>query len=132
MQRFKGFTQPFLAVAVTVFSTVGALADLTPTDINALSGNAKLRVLSSDGAVLGVTDGIRFQGDRVRLFLLTRGGNIFRRTGGKDIVLTTRPDKLTLRGNELIMDADAQRVRVKANKSFTDDSSPITILLLGR
>lgn len=107
-----------------------AQADLSQADIGVLSNNAKPLVLSSDGAVLGTVDGISFSGDRARLFLKTRGGNIFVRTGGKDIVLTTLTDKLTLRGNQLVMDADAQRVRIKANKSFTDDSSPITILLI--
>ncbi|WP_299552617.1 hypothetical protein [uncultured Tateyamaria sp.] len=132
MQTLKGIGLPLFAAAVATLTASGAQADLTPTDIDALSGNAKVRVLSSDGAILGVTDGISFQGDRARLFVLTRGGNIFRRTGGKDIVVTTMTNKLTLKGQDLIMDADAQRVRIKANKSFTDDSSPITILLLGR
>lgn len=132
MQIFKGAVSLSFAMIFTAFSTGDANADLSPADIDKLSNNAKGRVLSSDGAILGTMDGISFQGDRARLFVLTRGGNIFRRTGGKDIVVTTQTNKLTLRGTDLVMDADAQRVRIKANKSFTDDSSPITILLLGR
>ncbi|MEL6467045.1 MAG: hypothetical protein AAFQ58_18950 [Pseudomonadota bacterium] len=107
-----------------------ALADLSQADIGVLNNKAKPLVVSSDGAVLGTIDGVSFSGDRARLFVKTRGGNIFARTGGKDIVVTTLTDKLTLRGNQLVMDANAQRVRIKANKSFTDDSSPITILLV--
>ena len=122
-----------LAVAAAaLFFPVTAQADLSTADITALSNGAKGRVLSADGAILGTIDGVSFSGERARLFVLTRGGNIFRRTGGKDIVVTTETSQLTRRGNDLIMDADAQRVRIKANKSFTDDSSPITILLLDR
>lgn len=132
MQILKGAVSLSFAMIFTALSTGDAKADLSPADIDKLSSNAKGRVLSSDGAILGTIDGISFQGDRARLFVLTRGGNIFRRTGGKDIVVTTQTNKLTLRGTDLVMDADAQRVRIKANKSFTDDSSPITILLLGR
>ena len=118
------------AIALTLPAT--AQADLSSADISALSNGPKGRVLASDGAILGTIDGVSVSGDRAKLFVLTRGGNIFRRTGGKDIVVTTRTDKLTRRGSDLVMDADAQRVRIKANTSFTDDSSPITILLLDR
>ncbi|WP_299140699.1 hypothetical protein [uncultured Tateyamaria sp.] len=117
-----------LTLAFTAATT--AQADLSPADVDTLNQRVKYPVLASDGSVLGTMDGISFQGDRARIFVRSRGGNIFRRTGGKDIVVTTRTDLLTLRGNQLVMDADTQRVRVKANKSFTDDSSPITILLL--
>ena len=105
-------------------------ADLSPQDISTLTGKFKPQVHTSDGLVLGTIDGIRFNGDRARLYLLTRGGTVFRRTGGKDIVVTTRTDKLTLKGSALVLDDVALKVRIKANKSFTDDSSPITILLL--
>ncbi|APX11701.1 hypothetical protein [Tateyamaria omphalii] len=118
-----------IAAAMTLPGT--AQADLSAADITALSNGSKGRVLASDGAVLGTIDGLNFSGDRAKLFVLTRGGNIFRRTGGKDIVVTTTQGQLTRQGSDLIMDADAQRVRIKANKSFTDDSSPITILLIG-
>ncbi|MBY5932305.1 hypothetical protein KUV51_04770 [Tateyamaria omphalii] len=118
-----------LALAIAIPGT--GHADLSSADVTALSNGPKGRVLASDGAVLGTIDGVSISGDRAKLFVLTRGGNIFRRTGGKDIVVTTTPAKLTRQGNDLVMDADAQRVRIKANKSFTDDSSPITILLLG-
>ncbi|WP_299653787.1 hypothetical protein [uncultured Tateyamaria sp.] len=121
-----------MAMALLALPASIAQADLSSADITALSNNSKVRVLSSDGAVLGTGDGISFQGDRARLFLKTRGGNIFRRTGGKDIVVTTLTEQLTLRGNDLIMDANAERIKIRANKSFTDDSSPITVLLINR
>ena len=127
--RFAKCAAPLLVAALAL--PIGAQADLSAADINALSNGAKGRVLASDGAVLGTIDGVSISGDRAKLFVLTRGGNIFRRTGGKDIVVTTTPAKLTRQGSDLVMDADAQRVRVKANKSFTDDSSPITNLLVG-
>lgn len=121
-----------LLTATAMILPAAGQADLSAADITALSSGTKGRVLASDGAILGTIDGFSVSGDRAKLFVLTRGGNIFRRTGGKDIVVTTATDLLTRRGNDLVMDADAQRVRIKANKSFTDDSSPITILLLDR
>ena len=124
------YTPIMTALTLAVTAATTAQADLSPADVDTLNQRVKYPVLASDGAVLGTMDGISIQGDRARIFVRTRGGNIFRRTGGKDIVVTTRTDLLTLRGNQLVMDADAQRVRVKANKSFTDDSAPITILLL--
>lgn len=122
----------FAAASLLTLPAATAWADLSPADITALDSARNVRVLSSDGAILGITEGISFQGDRARLFVTPKGGTIFRRTGGKQIVVTTRTNQLTLRGSDLVMDADAQRVRIKANKSFTDDSSPITILLLSR
>ena len=121
-----------MMLAAAIMIPGDALADLSAADINALSSGFKGRVLASDGAVLGTIDGISISEDRAKLFVLTRGGNIFRRTGGKDIVVTTTPNQLTRQGNDLVMDADTQSVRIKANKSFTDDSAPITILLLDR
>lgn len=119
-----------LTAAALALTATTATADLSPADVSTLSQRAKLPVLSSDGAVLGTLDGISFNGDRARLSVRTKGGNIFRRTAGKDIVVTTRAALLTLQGSQLIMDANKQRIQVKANKSFTDDSAPITILLL--
>lgn len=121
------------AAVLLALPVQSAHADLTPGDISVIQIQKGLRVLSSDGAVIGVADGISVRNDRARLFLRARGGSIFKvGGGGKDIVVTTYTDKLTLRGNDLVLDANKQKVRNGANMSFTDDSSPIEIVLFGR
>ncbi len=116
-----------------VFTAPLAMAELTVADRQTISTQNGLRVVSSDGAVIGLTDGVSFQKDRTRLYLLARGGSIFRiGGGGKDIVVTTYTDTLSLRGSDIVLNADKQRVRNKANGSFTDDSAPFEILLLDR
>ncbi|MEM6758346.1 MAG: hypothetical protein AAF601_02600 [Pseudomonadota bacterium] len=118
-----------LLLAATLALPTHAHADLSSAEVSILSQPNRTIVRSSDGEVLGTMEGFRASGDRARLFLSTKQGTIFKRTGGKDIRVTTRPNKLTLRGGELVMDATAQRIRNTANMSFTDDSSPITIVL---
>lgn len=123
-----------VAVAVLLALQVQtARADLTTEDISSIQVRKELRLLSSDGAVIGIADGISVRDGRARLFLRARGGSIFKvGGGGKDIVVTTYTDKLTLRGNDLILDDTKQRIRNGANMSFTDDSSPIEIVLFSR
>ena len=120
-----------VAISASLLAT-SAQADLSPADIQAIDGRSGLAVLSSDGALLGRTNGINFTQDRVRLFIIQQPGSLFRGRGGKDIVVTTFTTNVTLRGSNVVLDADAQRLRTKAGGSFTDDSSPLTILLLNR
>ncbi|MEL7091744.1 MAG: hypothetical protein AAFN94_08425 [Pseudomonadota bacterium] len=119
-----------LLVTAALISPNLVHADLTAADVSVLSEPVRMIVRSADGEVLGTMEGFSAKGDRARLFLTTRGQTIFPRTGGKDIRVTTRPDQLTLQNGELVMDATAQRIRNTANMSFTDDSSPITIVLV--
>lgn len=122
-----------VASALMALSAQTARADLTPQDISTIQVQKGLRILSSDGAVIGVADGISVQDDRVRLFLRARGGSIFAvGGGGKDIVVRTYTDNLTLRDNDLVLDANKQRVKNGATMSMTDDSSPIEIVLMQR
>ncbi|MEQ3711188.1 MAG: hypothetical protein ABNH38_20915 [Tateyamaria sp.] len=119
-----------LAVFALTVLALPAQAELSTSDAASIEATKGLRLLSSDGAVIGVADGISVNNDRVYMFLLAKGGSIFAvRSGGKDIVVQTKTRLLTLQGNDLILDASAQQIRNEANMSFTDDSSPIEIVL---
>ncbi|WP_299148469.1 hypothetical protein [uncultured Tateyamaria sp.] len=130
MTKFKLTASALFTAAALALTTPAAQAELSPSDINALNGKSGFRVLSSDGVVVGVSNGIKINTDRTRMFLRPRGGRVFLPSGGKDIVITVLTSQLTLRGGDLVLDADKQRLRTKAKKSFTDDSSPIEVILL--
>ncbi|MEL7163880.1 MAG: hypothetical protein AAGL96_00290 [Pseudomonadota bacterium] len=119
-----------LLMTAALCAPATARAELSSADLSVLSKPVRMIVRSLDGQALGTMEGFSASGDRARLFLSTKGGTIFVRTGGKNIRLTTRPDKLTLQAGELVMDTTAQNIRNAANMSFTDDSSPISIILV--
>jgi len=124
------FLRTCLAVFALIATSLPSQAELSAADAATIEVKKGLRLLSADGAVIGVADGISVNNDRVYMFLLAKGGSIFAvRAGGKDIVVQTKTDLLTLQGNDLILDASAKLIRNVANMSFTDDSSPIEIVL---
>ncbi|MEL7132260.1 MAG: hypothetical protein AAGK77_07600 [Pseudomonadota bacterium] len=106
-----------------------AQADLSPADIQVIDGRSGLQVFSSDGALIGTTNGLRVSGDRARLFVRPRVGSI-RRLQGRDVVITTKTDLLTLRSGALVLDADERRVRTKVQNPSSRETGPLTILLL--
>ena len=115
------------ALLLSLTATV-ASADLSPADIQAVDGKSGIRVFTSDGNFVGVTNGLRVGGKHTRLFLFNRAGSIFR-TRGRDVIITTSPDQLTLRGSDLVLDANTQRLRNKAQKPASGTSGAITIFL---
>ncbi|MEL6467049.1 MAG: hypothetical protein AAFQ58_18970 [Pseudomonadota bacterium] len=115
------------ALMIAVPATV-AQADLSGSDIAAINGKSGIRVFSSDGEFVGQTFGLRINGDRTRLFLLSRSGSTFNLRGGRDVIITTRTDLLTLSGNQLVIAADERRLRTKAWTSGGSDNQ-ITIHL---
>lgn len=119
-----------LAVGLLILGAAPAQAELTQAQLDAIDGKSGVRVFASDARFVGVTNGISIQDGRVRLVIVPKAGSIFRNAGGKDVIVTTLPRKLTLRGSDLFLDADTTRLRVKGSGSFTDDSAPLTILLL--
>ncbi|MEO9575076.1 MAG: hypothetical protein ABJ263_17115 [Tateyamaria sp.] len=124
------FLRTCLAVFALNMAALPSQAELSKSEAASIEITKGLRLLSADGAVIGVADGISVNNDRVYLFLLAQGGSIFAvRAGGKDIVVQTKTKLLTLRDSDLILDVSAQQIRNVANMSFTDDSSPIEILL---
>ena len=61
--------------------------------------------------------------------MLPRSGSIFR-LRGRDVIVTTKTDFLTRRGNDLVLDASTQRLRVKVQNPASDEDGALTILLL--
>ncbi|WP_299612254.1 hypothetical protein [uncultured Tateyamaria sp.] len=131
MKRFKTAATTLTAALVMGLSATFAQADLSGSDIAAINGKSGIRVYSSDGEFVGQTFGLRINGERTRLFLLSRSGSTFNLRGGRDVIITTHTDKLTLRGNQLVLDADERRLKVKAHTSGSSDNR-ITIHLLNR
>ena len=131
MKRFAKTLKTLTAAMILGLPATFAQADLSLAEINAINGKSGIRVYSSDGEFVGQTFGLRIKGDRTRLFLLSRSGSTFNLRGGRDVIITTFTDRLTLQGNRLVLDADERRLRVKA---FTSggSSNPITIHLLNR
>ena len=118
-----------LATAALISLTAGmAAAELSAADIEAVNGKSGIRVYTSDGDFVGVTNGLRVGSKHTRLFLFNRAGSVFR-FRGRDVVITTSADQLTRQGADLILDANTQRLRNKAQKPQSDSSGPITIFL---
>lgn len=115
------------AVLLSLTATVAA-ADLSAAAIQAVDGKSGIRVYTADGDFLGVSNGIRVGARNTKLFLFNRSGSIFR-FRGRDVVVTTPADQLTLRGNDLILAANTQRVRNKAQKPASDSAGAITVFL---
>ncbi|WP_299200436.1 hypothetical protein [uncultured Tateyamaria sp.] len=123
------FIKSTLTALTLGLSATVAQADLNPSDIAAIDGKSGIRVYSSDGDFVGLTNGLRINQDRTRLFLVPRAGSIFR-LRGKDVIVTTKTDLLTLQDGNIVIDADTQRLRIKARSSSSDDDGIVTILLL--
>ena len=118
------------ALALSLPATL-AQADLSPADVSAINGKSGIAVYSSDGEFVGQTFGLRISGDRTRLFLLSRSGSTFNLRGGRDVIITTFTDNLSLDGNRLVVDATERRLKVKAHTSG-GSGNPVTIHLLHR
>ena len=115
------------ALMMSVTATVAA-ADLSAADIQAIDGKSGIRVFTADGDFLGVSNGIRVGSRNTKLFLFNRSGSVFR-FRGRDVVITTPADQLTLRGNDLVLEASTQRVRNKAQSPASDSAGAITVFL---
>ena len=119
--------------ALAIILTAGiAQADLSDADKDQIAGKSGLRVFTSDGAFVGVTNGLYFRGDRIRLFVVNKVGSSFRPVSD-DLNVTTFSDKVTLNGTDLILDVSKQRFRnAIPPKMFRDDDGPRDVVLLSR
>ncbi|MEL7126220.1 MAG: hypothetical protein AAGK30_08315 [Pseudomonadota bacterium] len=104
-----------------------AMADLSATELEQLRQSRNAPVLTSDGALVGETDGGSVGADKVRLFLDPVPGSVFSRIG-KPLILNTAPQDITLIDGAWVLSSDRTRVRTRANFVQTDDA-PITINL---
>ncbi|MEL6807420.1 MAG: hypothetical protein AAFO97_06540 [Pseudomonadota bacterium] len=116
-----------------LLSTALAQAELSSADKDQIAGKTGLRVFTSDGAFVGVTNGLYFlQGDRIRLFVLKRVGSSFRNISD-DLTVTTFTDKVTRNGSDLILNVSKQRFRnAIPPRLFRDDDGPRDVVLLSR
>lgn len=110
-----------VATVALGLTTVAAQADLTASQAAEVEKLRYAQVLSSDGVLVGLIEGASISGDKASLFLKPASGNILRRNG-KDIIVRTNTTELTLQGNQIILNANAQRVRTKAKvlKDYDD------------
>lgn len=118
------------AAAALVLTTGFAHADLSAADQAQIDGKSGLRVFTSDGAYLGITNGLRFfNGDRIRMFIVTKAGSKFR-PKVDEVNLTTFTDKVTLQGSDLILDATRQKLRAATppKDDFQDDALSVALL----
>lgn len=122
------------ASALAIIMTAGvAQAELSDADKDQITGKSGLRVFTSDGAFVGVTNGqYFFRGDRMRLFVLIRAGSSVRPISD-DLNVTTFTDKVTLNGSDLILDETRQVFRnAIPPRMFRDDDGPRDVVLLSR
>ncbi|MEP1355018.1 MAG: hypothetical protein ABJX32_21365 [Tateyamaria sp.] len=121
-------------IALAFILTAGiAQAELSDSDKDQIAGKIGLRVFTSDGAFIGVTNGLYFiRDDRVRLFVLNKAGSSFRPLSD-DLNVTTFTDKVTFNGSDLILDESKQLFRnAIPPRFFADDDGPREVVLLSR
>ena len=124
MSRPAGVTLTAVLIAAL---TSPALADLSAAELEQLRQSRNAQVLTSDGALVGETDGGSVSTDKVRLFLDAVPGSVFSRLG-KPLILNTVASDITLVNGAWVLSSDRERVRVRANFVQTEDA-PITINL---
>ena len=122
-------TAGLLAMAVALCAAP-AMAQLSSNEITLLKQSRGAQVLSSDGALVGTTEGASITDGKARLFLRASRGSLFSRKG-KPLVLNTPTDDIRLVNGAWVLSSDEQRVKVRANFTQTEDA-PITINLPAR
>ncbi|MEL7163879.1 MAG: hypothetical protein AAGL96_00285 [Pseudomonadota bacterium] len=123
---------PRLSKAIAVFAlTLAAspvwagLTDLQTTQVEKSIGT---RVLTSDGAIIGKTNGARISQSKARIFIEYTSGAIVRPRGAT-LTLVADPDTLTLTDAGLIVPVDRQYIRTADGNFFPEDEGQILIVL---
>ncbi|MEP6019101.1 MAG: hypothetical protein ABJ251_11555 [Paracoccaceae bacterium] len=128
MQRLK--TLMAAGFAALSIATVPAYADISASEIDSIKTSRSAKIISSDGALLGNLNGIRLMGNgRVRVFINARNRSI-RSLRGRQVILTTRQDLLTVKGGNIVVDASRNFIRQRTQKSGSDVRAPADIVLL--
>ncbi|MEO9515380.1 MAG: hypothetical protein ABJH45_26210 [Paracoccaceae bacterium] len=128
MQRLK--TLMVAGFAALSIAAVPAYADISASEIDSIKTSRSAKIISSDGALLGNLNGIRLMGNgRVRVFINARNRSI-RSLRGRQVILTTRQDLLTVKGGNIVVDASRNFIRQRTQKSGSDVSAPADIVLL--
>lgn len=128
MKRYATILRTLAAAIKLSVPATFAHADLSAADIAAIDGKSGIRVFSSDTAFVGITNGLSIREDRVRLFVVPRAGSISR-FRGRDVIITTKTNLLTLRNGDLFLDADERRLRVKVQNPASNEDGALTIIL---
>ena len=115
-----------LAATLALPATISH-ADLTAAEAVQLEKLRGVPVVSVDGALVGTIDGASVQGDRASIFLRPSQGSLFR-LRGKDVVIRTPTSEISLQANAIVLNSDAQRIKIKVTKLKKDDDM-IDILL---
>ena len=116
--------------AALSMAAVPAYADISASEIDTIKTSRSAKILSSDGALLGNLNGIRLMGNgRVRVFISARNRSI-RQLRGREVILTTRQDLLTVKGGNIVVDASRNFIRQRTKKSGSDVGAPADIVLL--
>lgn len=127
MTALPKLVQLTVATIALSLTALTAQADLTANEAAQVKKLRFTPVLSSDGALVGLIEGASISGDKASLFLKPASGDILRRNG-KEIVIRTNTTELTLQGDKIILNANAQRVRTKA-KVLKDYDEQIIVTL---
>ncbi len=117
--RIKSIKTTLVALALGIAATASH-ADLTAAEAATVEKLRNAQVLSSDGALVGLIEGASISGGRASLFLKPASGDVLRRNG-KEIIIRTNTTELTLQGNQIILNANKQRVQTKAYVRKEDD-----------
>lgn len=117
--RSKG-VKTLLAAATLGLTVTAGHADLTAAEVAIVEKLRHTAVLSSDGRLVGLIEGASISGDKASLFLKPGSSDVLRRNG-KNIIIRTNTTELTLQNNQIILNANTQRVRTKATVLKEDD-----------
>ena len=108
-----------IALALSLPATA-SLADLSDAEAAQLEKLRGVPVVSNDGALVGTIEGASVSGDRASIFVRPSQGSLFR-FRGKDVVVRTPTSEISLQANAIVLNSDAQRIKIKATKVKQDD-----------
>ncbi|WP_299687028.1 hypothetical protein [uncultured Tateyamaria sp.] len=119
MTRSPLFLSALIALGLCVQAT-SSHAELSAAEAVQLEKLRGVPVVSLDGALVGTIDGASVNGDRASIFLRPSQGSLFR-LRGKDVVIRTPTSEISLQANAIVLNSDAQRIKIKATKVKKDD-----------
>ena len=119
MTRSPLFLATLIALGLSLSATDGH-AELSASEAVQLEKLRGVPVVSLDGALVGTIDGASVKGDRASIFVRPSQGSLFR-LRGKDVIIRTPTSEITLQANAIVLNADAQRIKIKATKIKKDD-----------
>ncbi|MEL7091743.1 MAG: hypothetical protein AAFN94_08420 [Pseudomonadota bacterium] len=117
-----------LAALALVLTTSPLWAGLTESQTTLVEKSIGTKVLTSDGAVIGTTNGARISATRARIYVKSNAGSILRPRGAT-ATLIADPSTLTLTDAGLVVPVDRQFIRTADGNFFPDDEGALLIVL---